>query len=143
MTIAHSRLKTILGQRRMNVPELERRIRRRGIKVNIKSLYRLSDEHAQIERLDLKLAAAICEECGVSLGELITFAHPQETLRQLSTDKQKRLDFLMKRSNEGRLRPSERKQLHALVTEAEEITLAIARFLACHRKQLQPLPPWK
>jgi len=64
-------------------------------------------------------------------------------LRQLSTDKQKRLDFLMKRSNEGRLRPSERKQLHALVTEAEEITLAIARFLACHRKQLQPLPPWK
>jgi hypothetical protein len=121
----------------MNVPELERRIRRRGIKVNIKSLYRLNDEHARIERLDLKLAAAICEECGVSLAELITFTQPQESLRRLSSEKQKRLDALMERSNEGRLRAGERKQLEALVTDAEGITLANARFLASQRKQLR------
>jgi hypothetical protein len=137
MAEAHSRLKRILGERRMKVPELERRIRRRGIKVNIKSLYRLSDERATIERLDLKLAAAICEECGVSLAELIEFTRPQVGLKRLSREQQKRLQALMEGNNEGLLTAGERRQLEALVTEAEEITLANARFLSRQRKQLR------
>ncbi len=43
---------------------------------------------------------------------------------------------LMAKNNEGRLSQEERTELQALVTEAEEITLANARILARQRGQL-------
>jgi hypothetical protein len=67
---AYSRLKRVLDERKLTVPELLRRIKRAGMKVNLKSLYRLSNEHQPVEHLDLRVAGAICWVCDVPLSEL-------------------------------------------------------------------------
>jgi hypothetical protein len=51
-------------------------------------------------------------------------------VRRLLAVKQKRLNSLMDKNNEGRLSKEDRKELRALVREVEELTLANARRLA-------------
>jgi Cro/C1-type HTH DNA-binding domain len=133
MTQAHSRLKRLLGERNITVPELQKCIKQRGMHVNLKSLYRLSREHQPLARLDLRVAGAICQVCEVPLSELITFETPKRMLHRLSATKQKRLDRLMAKNNAGQLTGGERDELRVLVREAEEITLANARILAGQR----------
>jgi hypothetical protein len=135
MVQAFSQLRRLLGQRRMTVPELHRRIQQRGVSVNLKSLYRLSRDDQPVERLDLRVAGVICQVCAVPLSELIAFETRKAQLRRLSAAKQKRLDFLMGKNNEGRLTNAERGELEALVAEAEDITLTNARVLASQRRQ--------
>jgi hypothetical protein len=53
MTQTYSRLKQLLGERHLTVPELQKRIQQRGMQVNLKSLYRLSREHQPLARLNL------------------------------------------------------------------------------------------
>lgn len=132
MIQAYSQLKCVLSARKMTVPELYRRITQHGMRVNLKSLYRLSHEHQPLERLDLRVAGAICQVCDVALSELITF-ETTTRLRRLAGAKQKRLDALMTKNNEGQLTDAEREELRALVRQAEEITLANARLLARQR----------
>jgi hypothetical protein len=115
------------------MPELHKRIKQRGMHVNLKSLYRLSREHQPLERLDLRVAGAICQVCEVPLSELITFETPKGTLHRLAAAKQKRLDTLMAKNNQGKLTDGESEALRALVREAEEMTLANARILAGQR----------
>jgi hypothetical protein len=50
---AFSRLKRVLGERRMTVPDLHRRVQAEGVRINLKSLYRLSKQDQPLERLDL------------------------------------------------------------------------------------------
>ena len=133
MTQAYSRLKRLLGERHITVPELQKRIQQRGMHVNLKSLYRLSREHQPLARLDLRVAGAICQVCEVPLSELITFETPKGTLYRFSAAKQKRLDTLMTKNNNGQLTDGEREELRALVREAEELTLVNARILAGQR----------
>jgi hypothetical protein len=133
---AYSRLKRVLDERKLTVPELLRRIKRAGMKVNLKSLYRLSNEHQPVERLDLRVAGAICRVCDVPLSELITFEVPKRRLQRFSAVKQKRLDVLMAKNNEGQLTDAETEELRALVREAEEMALANAHVLAGQRRQL-------
>ena len=133
---AYSRLKRVLDQRRMTVPELHKRIEQVGMNVNLKSLYRLSKEHQPLERLDLRVAGAICQVCEVPLSELITFEMPKRRLQRFSAAKQKRLDALMTKNNQGQLTNAESEELRALVREAEEMTLANARVLMRQRQQL-------
>ena len=130
MMQAYSRLKRLLGERNITVPELQKRIQQHGMHVNLKSLYRLSREHQPLERLDLRVAGAICQVCEVPLSELITFETPKGRLHRLSAVKQKRLDTLMAKNNAGQLAGGEREELRALVREAEEMTLANARILS-------------
>jgi hypothetical protein len=120
----------------MTVPELQRRIRQRGMNINLKSLYRLSDEHKPLERLDMRVAGAICDVCDVSLSDLITFEAQTGNLHSLSDAKQQRLDSLMAGNNAGTLTEAEREELRALVREAEEITLRNARLLQEQQRQL-------
>ena len=136
MVQAYSRLKRVLDQRRMTVPELHKRIEQVGMNVNLKSLYRLSKEHQPLERLDLRVAGAICQVCEVPLSELITFEMPKRRLQRFSAAKQKRLDALMTKNNQGQLTNAESEELRALVREAEEMTLANARVLVRQRQQL-------
>ena len=136
MVQAYSRLKRVLDQRRMTVPELHKRIEQVGMNVNLKSLYRLSKEHQPLERLDLRVAGAICQVCEVPLSELITFEMPKRRLQRFSAAKQKRLDALMTKNNQGQLTSAESEELRALVREAEEMTLANARVLMRQRQQL-------
>ena len=98
--------------------------------------YRLSNASQPLERLDMRVAGAICQVCTVPLSEWIVFEDETANLHTLDAEKQTRLDALMTNNNEGRLTPSERGELQTLVREAEEITLLNARLLAGHRARL-------
>jgi hypothetical protein len=136
MIQAYSRLKRVLEERRLTVPELHRRLQGRGWHVNLKSLYRLVNEQEPLERLDLRIAGAICEVCQVPLSELIAFGKARPRLRRMGAARQRRLDALMAANNEGNLTPAERAELRALVAEAEGMTLENARALAGRRRRL-------
>ena len=136
MVHAFSRLKRVLGEQNMTVPELHRRLRHQGLRINLKSLYRLSNDRQPLQRLDLRVAGAICQEFALPLSDLIAFEAPRKKLRRLAAAKQKRLDSLMARSNEGTLTTAERQELQGLVRDAEEIMLDNARRLAEQRQRL-------
>jgi hypothetical protein len=114
----------------MTVPELHRQIARDGLRVNLKSLYRLNREDHPVERLDLRVAGMICQVCHVPLSDLITFETTESWLRRFDATKQGRLDDLMARNNDGRLTPAEQVEFRALAREAEELALSNARMLA-------------
>ena len=89
-----------------------------------------------LERLDLRVAGAVCEVCQVPLSELITFTFGRAKLQRLPATKQQRLDVLMTKNNDGKLSRTEQNELRELVREAEEITLANARVLARQRAKV-------
>jgi hypothetical protein len=132
MVEAFSRLKHVLKEQDLTVPELHRRLRQQGLRINLKSLYRLSNDQP-LQRLDLRVAGAICQIFDLPLSELIVFETPVRKLRRLAAGKQKRLDLLMAKNNEGQLTDAEGQELRALVREAEDITLDNARRLAEQR----------
>jgi hypothetical protein len=136
MLRAYSGLKQVLAEQGLTVPDLARRIRRRGQRVNLKSLYRLSNDRQALERLDLRVAGVVCQVCQVPLSELITFQKPKARLRRLPAGKQRRLDVLMAKNNDGQLTRAEQRELQDLVREAEQITLENARTLAGQRREL-------
>lgn len=137
MIKAYSRLQSILDERGLSVPELQRRLSDRGVSVNIKSLYRLKDSHQPLQRLDLNVAGAICEVCEVDLGALVGFERLGGRLQQLTRAKQRRLDELMDRNNDGQLSKAERGELRELVQETHEITLRNARLLANQQRSMK------
>lgn len=127
---AYSALKHVLQEQQLSVSELYRRIRVRGIPVNLKSLYRLSNDQHPVERLDLRLAGAICSVVGVPLTDWIVFSEESTSLQSLPTHKQARLDFLMSKNNQGCLEQKEHEEFSALVRDVEEIMLENARRLS-------------
>lgn len=137
MLQAYSRLKRVLKDQNMTVPELHRRVRQQGWRINLKSLYRLSNDQVPLQRLDLRVAGAICQLFTLPLSELIGFATPRNKLRRLASRKQKRLDVLMLSNNEGKLTGAERRELRELVREAEDIMLDNARQLEGQRHKLE------
>jgi hypothetical protein len=134
MLQAYSRLRQVLDDQHLSVSELHRRIRQGGLHVNLKSLYRLRNEEAPLERLDLRVAGAICDVCQVPLSAWITFQPQRATLRRLPAAQQRRLDVLMAKNNEGKLSRREQSELQTLVRQAEAITLENARLLAQQRQ---------
>jgi hypothetical protein len=136
MLHAYSRLKQLLSEQKLTIPELHRQIQEQGLSVNRKSLYRLSNDRQPVERLDLRVAGVICEVCRVPLSELIAFEARRPRLRRFAVAKQKRLDFLMTKNNDGRLTRTEQAELEGLVREAEQLTLENARTLASQRREL-------
>jgi hypothetical protein len=137
MIMAYSRLQQVLAERSLTVPELHRRLQQRKIKVNIKSLYRLNDAQQPLARLDLRVAGAICQLCDVTLADLVDFSGEAGKLEKISTEKQRRLDALMRKNNEGKLSKREQGELEQLVRETQQITLHNARILARHQRRLQ------
>lgn len=135
---AYSYLKRLLHQQRLSVPELQRRIQGQGMNVNLKSLYRLTDDRKSVDRLDMRVAGAICQVFAVPLSEWIVFEEESQTLHALLPERQARLGTLMAKNNEGALDASERAELEALVREAEEVTLNNARLLSQQRQRLTP-----
>jgi Cro/C1-type HTH DNA-binding domain len=136
MVSAFSRLKRILRERYMTVPELYRRMLQEGMSINLKSLYRLSNEQQPLQRLDLRVAGAICQVFALPLSDLIVFETTGKKLRRFAAKKQKRLEALMAQNNAGTLTKPQEQELRELVREAEEIMLDNARQLA---EQRQPL----
>jgi hypothetical protein len=136
MLRAYSGLKQVLAEHGLTVPEPARRTQRRGQRVNLKSLYRLSNNRQPLERQDLRVAGVICEVCQVPLSELIAFEKPKARLRRLTASTQRRLDVLMAKNNEGQLSTAEQSELQNLVRQADQITLENARTLAGQRREL-------
>lgn len=136
---AYSRLKRLLKQRQMSVSELHRRMQAQGLNINVKSLYRLSDDSQPVDRLDMRVAGAICQVCAIPLSEWIVFEEGDGVLHVLPQEKQIHLDTLMTRNNAGSLTDTERVELQALVREAEDLTLGNARLLAQQRRRLNPV----
>lgn len=132
MLQAYSRLKQVLHRRNLTIPELLRRMEQRGLHVSPKSLYRLNNTHEPLQRLDLRVAGAICQVCDVSLSELVDFESDTGALSQLPAAKQDRLDNLMARNNNGELTMAEQRELQDLVAEAEAVALRNARTLMAH-----------
>jgi len=132
---AFSRLKRVLDEQNMTVPELHRRLLQKGLRINVKSFYRLGNDRQLLQRLDLRVAGAIWQVFDLPLSELITFEEPRRKLRRLPVAKQKRLDALRTKNNYGTLTKAEGQELRSLVREAEEIMLDNARQLAEQRQQ--------
>jgi hypothetical protein len=139
MVHAFSQLKRVLGERKLSIPQLQRRLEERGLIVNLKSLYRLAKDDQPLERLNLRVAGMICQVCDVPLSKLIAFELTEIRLRRLSASKQRRLDVLMDRNNQGQLTSAERKELQVLVRDAEDIALSNARKLAGERRSMGSL----
>jgi transcriptional regulator with XRE-family HTH domain len=138
MAEAFSRLKFLLDERGLTRAELLRRIGARDRRVNPKTIYRLADPDLPLERIDLHVAGAICEELGVGLSDLIAFSDVSLPLiRRISDEQQQRLDDLMDHHNEGELSPAELKELRRLVNEVSALSLENARRVAAHRRQIR------
>lgn len=131
----YSRLANILSERKMTVADLGRALGRRGIRVNPKTLYRLTDPTAPIERLDMAVAGEICKALEIEISLLVSFESGRRDtgLQRLALARQRRLDVLLERQAEGRLAAGEEKELASLVQEAEQLTLRNARTLARSR----------
>ena len=131
---AFSRLGLILSQRNLSVLALQRKLEDAGAPVNVKSLYRLAED-APLQKIDLRIAAAICKACGLELGDLISFEKPQAQLQRLDAKTQSRLDALMEKNNDGKLSAAERKEFSALADHAHALSMANARLLVAGRKR--------
>lgn len=129
---AYSRLGLVLAGMNITVFQLHRRLAEAGFPVNIKSLYRLAAE-GPIEKIDLRIAAALCRVCNVTLGELITLEKPRALLRRLDTKTQGRLEELMSKNNDGKLNAGEKREFAQLAEKAHKLSLHNARVLQAGR----------
>jgi hypothetical protein len=114
--------------------QLHRRLAADGFAVNIKSLYRLASDDA-LEKIDLRIAAAICSVCKVSFGELITLEKPRAQLGQLDAKSQSRLSDLMEWNNDGKLTAKQKKEFQLLAEKAHRISLENARVLLAESRR--------
>lgn len=137
MRRAYSTLRFVIDGRGLALAELRRRMARDRQACNVKTLYRLADPDRPLERVDLRAVGSICETLGIGIGDLIVFSErATPALKTLSDSKQRRLDDLMARHNEGALHPRELDGFRELVAEAEEIARSNASRLADQRRQL-------
>jgi len=118
----------------ITVFQLHRRLADGDFAVNIKSLYRLVSEDP-LQKIDPRIAAAICKVCGVELGELITLEKPRAQLRRLDARTQARLEQLMAKNNDGKLTASEEKKFGQLAERAHRISVENARVLLAERRR--------
>jgi hypothetical protein len=128
----YSMLRRLLFEKRMTVADLQRVLAKRGFRVNVKTLYRLADPTAMVERLDTEVAGRLCEALKVDLSRLLAFESVRDEigLRRLPPVRQRRLDRLLEKQAKGRLGRKERGTLQALVEEAERLTVSNAKMLA-------------
>jgi hypothetical protein len=134
--LCYSRLQAVLVERGMNVADLHRRLARHGVRVNLKTLYRLTDPLSPIERLDMGVAGAICRALEAELARLFVFEAPRAgaRLQRLHTTDQRQLDALLEKQAGAGLSKREDRELKALVDKAERLTRANARMLARARR---------
>jgi hypothetical protein len=114
--------------------QLHRNLTASGVAVNIKSLYRLASEEP-LEKIDLRIAAAICKICGATFADLITLEKPRARLQQLDAKTQSRLNALMELNNDGKLTARQKREFEQLAERAHRLSLENARTLQAERKR--------
>ncbi len=122
----------------MTTAELARRVAESGARVNAKSLYRLADPEEPLEKVDMRVIAAVCQALEVGIGDVLTFDEPT-VIETFGGQKQARMDSLMARHNSAAqsLTADEMTDLSALVDEAEAVARGNARRLASRKRRLQ------
>ncbi len=131
---AYSRLRVILAEKNISVFQLHRELNEAGLQVNIKSLYRLNSDEP-LQKVDLRIAGAICQACDVELGELISFERPSVRLQRMPSKLQERLDELMAANNDGKLSAAERREFGELAETAHRLSVENARILKAERRR--------
>ena len=137
MQEAYSRLKWVLERQGLTTADLVRRVSEQGDRINPKSLYRMADPEEPLEKVDMRVIAAVCQALGVGIGDLLTFDEP-EIIEQFGAPKQQRMDTLMSRHNGAGppLTAPDLAELQSLVEEAEAVARGNARRLANRRRRL-------
>lgn len=135
LPLAYSRLPSVLAKRRLKISELQKKLQAAGVKINQKSLYRLTSA-APLQRLDTRILAAICQTCAVGIQEVISFEAPGSVLLKLDKAEQKRLDEFMSKHREGKLTPDETREFDLLSEKAHDLTMTNARMLVAQRRAL-------
>jgi DNA-binding Xre family transcriptional regulator len=132
--VAWSNLKLILAQRNLSVLDLHKKLQKRGVAVNVKSLYRLA-EPEPLWKIDTRIVNAICQTFGLQLGDLVQLEKPTKQLQRMDAEKQERLEALMEKNNEGEPTRAERAELTRLVEESQRISLHNARVLVEQKRE--------
>ncbi len=146
MREAYSHLKGLLERQGLTTADLVRRVSEQGDRINAKSLYRLADPEEPLEKVDMRVIAAVCQALDVGIGDLLTFDEP-DIIERFPTEKQARMDALMARVHGSgpALSGADRAELQSLVEEAETVARGNARRLANRRRRLirgaKTLPP--
>jgi DNA-binding Xre family transcriptional regulator len=137
MREAYSHLKALLERQGLTTADLVRRVSEQGDRINAKSLYRLADPEEPLEKVDMRVIAAVCQALDVGIGDLLTFDEP-EIIESYPSEKQSRMDTLMARVHGASpaLSGPERTELQTLVEEAETVARGNARRLANRRRRL-------
>ncbi|MGO8673520.1 MAG: helix-turn-helix domain-containing protein [Capsulimonadaceae bacterium] len=131
----------MLDSKGLTAADLVRRIADQGDRINPKSVYRLADPEETLEKVDMRVIAAVCHALDVGIGDILTFEEPT-IIEQFSPGKQQRMDYLMARHQSASLLPlttAEMIELRGLVDEAEAVARGNARRLANRKRRLQRL----
>ncbi len=135
LPLAYSHLPSVLAKRRLKISDLHDKLKAAGVKVNHKSLYRLTSS-APLHKIDTRIVGAICHTCAVGIQDLIVFERPKSVLQKFNDADQKRLDDLMTKHSEGKLNAEELREFDELSEKAHELTMANARILVSQRRVL-------
>jgi hypothetical protein len=136
LPVAYSHLPEILSKSRIKITDLKRRLEDAGVRVNPKTLYRLTST-APLQKIDTRVIGAICHACDVGIEEVIIFDRPRAGIQKLSAADQKRLDDLLSKHRENKLSKSEISEFDELCDKAHALTLANARLLASKRRSVR------
>jgi hypothetical protein len=135
--LAYSHLPEILSRSQLRISDLQRRLEEAGVRVNPKTLYRLTST-APLQKIDTRVISAICHACDVGIEDVIIFDQPLEVIQKLPPRDQKRLDELLAKHRETSLSKSEGAEFDELCDRAHALTLANARLLASKRRSIPP-----
>lgn len=130
----YSGLRFLIEEQGLTVADVARRLTAQGEAVDARTLRRLADPDRALKLVDTRVLEAICRVLGVDIGDFLVFAPTLGTaLRRLPEERQHRLNALMDAHAEGELSPGERRELEALVADADDLDFANTRRLAEHR----------
>ena len=136
LPVAYSHLPKILAECDLKISDLHQKLKQAGIRVNQKSLYRLTTSKP-IQKVDTRILGAICKTCAVNIQDVIVFEKPKARLQKLSTTEQRRLDELMSKHSEGQLSADQVREFDRLSEKAHDLTMANARVLLAQRRALK------
>lgn len=128
---AYSRLAELMQARQLTIGQFQKKLTAKGHHFDPKTLYRLASDKPLLN-ISAPVIRAVCETLDVEIGRLIVWEPPAPKLGRINIKTQKRLDYLMSKSNEGELAGDERTELEALVIEMERLSIQNAKILAKH-----------
>jgi hypothetical protein len=130
---AYSRLTELMQTRRLTVVDFHKALMKKGHRFDLKTIYRLASDKPLVN-ISAPVVRAVCETLNIDLGKLIVWQPPAPKLQRIDAKTQKRLDYLMARSNEGELTEDERTELEKFATELEALSIKNAKLLAQHAR---------